>query len=288
MKKIVLGILTVAVLLLSFTGCGKSDVINITHKNYTEQRLLGQMMSVYLESKGYNTNVTELGGTMLCYNALKNGNVDLYAEYTGSAYGAIYDQTENLETEALFQEVKTLAIADGITWLNPFGFNNTYSLCVTEATAENIESISDLAAYSSDFKLAADIEFLNRQDGIIGLKEAYPTLAFSEEISMDQGLTYGVLKDGEVDVISSFSTDGRIEKFNLVNLIDDQNFFLPYYVTPTLRTDYAEANPELVTALEELGDSWTDIEMQGYNLQVDEGAKTIDVATQMLEDKGLI
>ena len=105
---------------------------------------------------------------------------------------------------------------------------------------------------------------------------------------MDQGLTYAALNNEDIDVNVSYSTDGRIAKFGLVNLEDNKNFFPPYYVTPVLRMEYADENPEIVEALNELGGYWTDEDMQGYNLIVDEGGNARDVATQMLKDAGLI
>jgi len=139
-----------------------------------------------------------------------------------------------------------------------------------------------------DMVMGCDDEFQNRADGLPGLKEAYPGLEFKDEVAMDQGLTYAALKNGEIDVNVSYSTDGRIAKFDLVNLEDNRNFFPPYYVTPILRMDYAEENPGVVEALNELGGHWNDEAMQQYNLAVDEGADARETATQMLKDAGLI
>lgn len=293
MKKgllVVVAVLLIASLCLA--GCGgKSDVIKITHKDYTEQRLTGQLMSVYLESKGFETEVTELGGTMLCYTALKNGSVDLYAEFTGTAYGAIFDQTDVLTPDETFDYVKKKSEEDDkITWLKPLGWNNTYVLSVRPETAEelNLKKVEDLIPYASEYILGSDDEFLNRTDGLPSLYDTYPGIEFKKELAMDQGLTYGALKNGDIDVNVSFSTDGRIAKFGLVNLEDNNQFALPYYVTPILRMDYAEKNPDVVKALEELGGNWTDDDMRKYNLMVDEGQDAREVAEIMLKDAGLI
>jgi len=291
MKKI-LTILLALTLILSMAGCSaKDDVIKITHKDYTEQRITGQLMSLYLESKGFETEVVELSGTMLCYNALKNGDVDMYAEFTGSAYGAIFNQTEIIGIQETYDFVKNASEEkDGITWLTPLGWNNTYVLSVRQETADeyNLATISDLVPVSGDMILGSDDEFINRADGLVGLKELYTGLEFKDEVSMDQGLTYAALKNGEIDVNSSYSTDGRIAKYGLVNLEDDKNFFPPYYVTPILKLDYAKDHPEVVKALEELGGHWTDEQMQAYNLMVDEGESAKDVAMLMLTDAGLL
>jgi len=291
MKKILISI-TAIMLMIAMVGCtGKNETIKIAHKDYTEQRITGQLMSLYLESKGYETEVTELSGTMICYTALQNDNIDMYAEFTGSAYGAIFNQTEILGIQETFDYVKQACEeTDGITWLTPLGWNNTYVLSVRQETADeyNLATISDLVAVSGDMILGSDDEFINRADGLPGLKELYTGLDFAEEVSMDQGLTYAALKDSRIDVNSSYSTDGRIAKFGLVNLEDDKNFFPPYYVTPILKMEFAEENPAVVEALEELGGHWTESEMQVYNLMVDEGASAEDVAMLMLTDAGLL
>jgi glycine betaine/choline ABC-type transport system substrate-binding protein len=291
MKKI-LTIIMAVMLILSMTGCsGNDEVIKITHKDYTEQRITGQLMSLYLQSKGFETEVTELSGTMLCYTALKNGDVDMYPEFTGTAYGAIFKQTEIIGIQETFDYVKKASEDnDGITWLEPLGWNNTYVLTVRKETADelNLATISDLSAVSSDMILGSDDEFVNRSDGLEGLKGVYPGLEFSDVISMDQGLTYAALIDGTIDVNTSYSTDGRIAKFGLINIEDDKQFFPPYFVTPILRVEYAKENPEVVKALEELGGHWTTEDMQVYNLMVDEGESSTDVARLMLTDVGLL
>lgn len=287
-------ILIIAVLsMMSLSGCTKRDenTVVISTKNYTEQRIIGQMLSIYIEENtDYNTKVKELGGTMLCYNALKSGEIDLYAEYTGSAYAAILNQTGNLTPSETYDYVKTeCEKRDGITWLNPLGWNNTYVLSVTTTTAQkhNLKTISDLIPIAKTMAIGSDNEFIVRYDGLKGLKETYG-LSFNEERAMDQGLTYAAVRDGQVDINSSFSTDGRIAKFNLINLVDDKEFFIPYYVTPILKKDYAAKHPELVTLLEALDNVWNEVEMQGYNLKVDEGADVKVIARLMLTDKNLI
>ena len=292
MKKISLILIAILLVSMALVGCSKDDnVIRITHKDYTEQRITGQLLSVYLESKGYETKVSELSGTMLCYTALRQGDVDVYAEFTGSAYGAIFDQTEILGIQETYDYVKEKCETEhGITWLKPLGWNNTYVLSVRAETAEeyNLTDISSLVAVAPELIIGCDDEFLIRMDGLPGLKEFYEGLEFEKEIPMDQGLTYAALRDGELDVNSSYSTDGRIVKFGLVNLEDDKNFFPPYYVTPILRMEYAEENPEIVEALNELGGHWTEAEMQAYNLMVDDGEDAREVATLMLQEAGLI
>jgi osmoprotectant transport system substrate-binding protein len=267
------------------------EVVKIGHKNYTEQRLSGQMLAVLIEEKtDYPTEVIEFGGTMLCFEALDSDEIDIYPEFTGTAYGAILEQADILSPEETYDYVKNAFEEQyGITWLGELGWNNTYILSVTAETAEElgISTVSELVPYASDMIMGCDNEFLGRADGLPGFKETYG-ITFKNELPMDQGLTYAALREGEIDVNVSFSTDGRIAKFNLVNLTDDKGYFPPYYVAPILKQDFADANPAVVEALMLLKGKFTDEDAQKYNLMVDEGGDPRDVAEQALKDKGLI
>ncbi len=294
MKKVIT--ITLAVILLAvgiMSGCAKQqdNIVRIGHKNYTEQRLTGQMLSVLIENKtDYKTEVTEFGGTMLCFEALKKGEIDVYPEFTGTAYGAILNQTEVLGQQETYDYVKKeFEDQFNITWLNEMGWNNTYILSVTAETAEalGISTVSELVPHASDMIMGCDNEFLGRSDGLPGLKEAYG-ITFKQEMPMDQGLTYAALRDGQIDVNVSFSTDGRIAKLNLLNLADDKQFFPPYYVAPIMNQDYANENAVIVSTLNLLNGKFTDEDMQKYNLLVDEGGDPKEVATKALKDKGLI
>lgn len=294
MKKTVLLIMTVLVMATAImTGCGQKDdnVITIGHKNYTEQRLVGQMLSVLIEEKtDYETEVIEFGGTMLCFEALKNDDIDVYPEFTGTAYGAILSKSEILGKDETYDYVKEVfeKVYD-ITWLDSLSYNNTYILSVTSETAAElgVSTVTELIPYAGDMIMGCDNEFIGRSDGLPGMKEVYG-IEFKQETPMDQGLTYAALRDGQIDVNVSFSTDGRIAKFDLVNLVDDKNFFPPYYVAPIVKLDFAENYPEVVDALNTLGNHFTDEQMQQLNLLVDEGADAREVATQALKDEGLI
>ncbi len=293
MKKISkISILLLLITATLFTSCGSSkNTITIVHKNYTEQRIVGEALGIYLEAKGFDVDVKELGGTLLCFNAIKNDDADIYCEYTGTTYGAIFDQTENIGTEATYNYVKDRCEKEyGITWLEPLGFNNTYVLSVTKEMVEkyNLKTISDLAPIADKLILGGDQEFPVREgDGYPALIKTYG-FEFKEYKGMDQGLTTQALIQGQIDVNTYYSTDGRIAKYGFVNLIDDKHVFPPYYCTPIMKMDFAQKNPEVVKALNALGNVFSNEDMQKYNLMVDEGGSVESVATLMLKDKGLI
>ncbi len=297
MKKItkIVGLALVMILVMSlFQGCGDSsdsNVIRVTHKDYTEQRLMGKVLYTYLLSKGYEATINEMGTTLLCFNAIKEGKVDIYPEYTGSAYAAILDQSEIITEEETFNYVKEKYDSEfDIHWMKPYGFNNTYVFSVREDTMKEygLKTISDLVPYSPKFTLGCDNEFPKRLDGYPGLQEMYPGLDFKELVSMNQSLTYQALAEKEIDVNVSYSTDGRIAKYNLKNLEDDKGYFVDYHCATIVRNECLEKHPNLEEDLKALEGVWNEEDMQRYNLMVDEGADMNDVAKLMLQEAGLL
>lgn len=294
MKKVAIFIVACALAFTagySLTSSATNDTIKIAHRSFAEQRILGQLLAVYLESKGYRTEVLEYPGINQIFNELQNGDVDVYPEYTGTLYTNILNQSETLSKYETYNYVKNhLEKEYGITLLNSLGWNNTYVLSVSPETAEKfrLKRISDIIPVSNQLILGSDMLFANRKDGLIGLLKAYPGLNFKSIKTMDQARTYQALIDRNTDINASYSTDAEIEEFGLVNLIDDRNYFPPYYVSPVLKISFAEKNPGVVAALNDLTNQWTEKEIAQYNYMVNEGQDPRAVAEMMLRDKGLI
>ncbi len=293
MKKILFIIVLVLVVAgITYTTMSKDkDVVKVGYKDFTEQRLFGKVMSNYLKTKGFKTEEIQLTGTMLIFSALENKDIDVYPEYTGTGYGTILGETEILGVDETFDFVKNeFEKKHGITWLKPFGFNNTYVLSIREDTMKkyNIKTLDDLVAVAPSMRMGCDKEFQNRADGLPGLLRTYPGLKFKDIIPMDQGITYAALNNEDIDINVSYSTDGRIAKFNLKNLEDSRGYFPPYYLTPIIRKKYGQENPKVMQALEELGGHWTEAEMQKYNLMVDDGDSVENVSMLMLKKAGLV
>lgn len=275
----------------SLTSLAANDTVRIGHREFAEQRIIAQLFAVYLESKGYKTEVSEFSSSWSIFHALQQDQIDVYSDYTGTLYSVIFNQSKPLNKDETYNYVKNRLQGEyGSTLLNPLGWNNTYLLSVRPETAQKyrLKTISDLIPFANQMILGSDSEFANRKDGLIGLTETYRGLNFKSVKPMDQALTYQALVDGMTDVNASYSTDGQIEQFGLVNLIDNKNFFPPYYVTPVLKMSYAEQNPEVVAALQKLENQWTEAEITHYNYLVDEGQDPRVVAETMLREKGLL
>lgn len=290
-------LLLVFILALSvFTGCGskkEENTVVIGAKNYTEQEILLYLMKDVIEAKtDLNVEIKPfLGGTQVVFAAIKKGDLDIYAEYTGTALLSILKQDLDTDTDRVYNTVKELMNKNhGIEVLSPFGFNNTYALAMKSEKTEKlgIETYSDLAAKSNDLVIAGTQEFLERKDGYLGLKEVYK-MNFSSAKGMDPGLTYAAVRDEQVDVNSAFATDGRIAAFNLKVLKDDKGFFPPYYATPLVRQDTLKKYPELKGALESLANKLDDSTMASLNSKVDLDKKEAkNVANEWLKSQGII
>lgn len=294
-------LLTACVLALGLvvSGCGgdgpgsSAGRVSIGTKNFSEQFVLGELMAQLIEDR---TDLKverrfNLGGTMICHGALENGEIDLYAEYTGTALTAILEREVIRDPEQAYGVVaRAYRERFGADWLEPFGFNNTYAITVEREVAERRgwTRVSDLAPLAGELKAGFTAEFAERPDGYRGLREAYG-FEFGDVRDMDPGLMYSAIDEGQVDVVCAFATDGRIEAFDLKPLEDDRGFFPPYYAAPVVRSETLEAHPELAAALAPLAGRLDNRDMQRLNFEVDgKGRDPKDVARQYLQAEGLI
>ena len=271
----------------------KSTRIRIASKNFTEQLILGELMAQLIESK--TDLIAErhfnLGGTMICHGALVNGEIDLYAEYTGTALTAILKHPVISDPEEALRHVaKAYRQRFGARWLKPFGFNNTYAMTVRSADAEQHgwDSISDLVEVAARLRAGFTAEFAERPDGYPGLRENYG-LRFGQVRDLDPSLMYEAVRNGEVDVICAFATDGRIAAYHLNPLKDDKRFFPPYHAAPVIREEAARSHPELISVLSSLAGLLDDAAMQRLNFEVDGKKQSpAHVAEAFLRGRGLL
>ncbi len=290
--------LTVIIILLIFSFADKlvkaPAVIRIGSKNFTEQIILGEIMSQLINER-LNIPIEEkfnLGGTFVCFNALKNKELDLYVEYTGTGLTAILNQEAMSDPQKVFDIVeKQFREKWNMQWLKPLGFNNTYTLTMRKQQAEElgIETITDLEEHKDALTAGFNHEFLERPDGYRGLTKHYGFEFEKEPLEMDSGLMYRAIAKGDVDVICGFATDGRIPAFNLTMLEDDKEFFPPYEAAPVVHSKILKKYPELKNLLEEAANTISDKEMAEMNYRVDEqDERPSDVAAEFLISKNLI
>jgi osmoprotectant transport system permease protein len=257
------------------------DPIRVASKNFNESYLLAEIVAQLLEESGFPVERRfGLGGTLICYEALIAGEIDLYVEYTGTLSQAILNAPEVVERAAL----NDLLAEHDIKLLTPFGFNNTYAMATPGKLAESLglSTIGDLAAHP-DLKVVVSHEFLEREDGWPGLARAYGL--GSKVTGIEHGLAYQAIADGSIDVTDAYSTDGELRRYDLKVLQDDLGYFPRYLAAPLVRNALGE---EVAASLERLGDSINDTQMQSLNAEVVFNGRTFaDVANEFLVAKGL-
>jgi len=277
----------------AFMYSKKGDTIVVGCYNSSEQIILGNMLATLIKE---NTDIEvktqlNLGGSGLAYTALKNGKIDMYPEYTGMSLVGIMKQQPINDPAKAYKVVSEYYVKNyGITWLAPFGFNDTYTLSVRQETADkyNLKTISDLAKVSGDLKLGGTLEFCNRADGYPGLSKVY-NLKFKSANAIDGGLRYTALDNKKVDAIDAFSTEGLLKAYKLKVLDDDKNFFPNYDCVPIVNSKTLKKHPELKDLINKLGGIITAEKMIDLNYKVDKlGEEPATVAEDFLRESKLI
>ncbi len=270
-------------------GCRRNKgAIRVGSKNFSESVLLGEIVAQQLERNGLTVQrKANLGGTFVCHQALVSGDLDVYVEYTGTAFSAILRDGRRLtDPAAVRAEVERVwPERFGAEWLPPLGFDDTFAILVRRADAEKHgwKRVSDLVAHAGTLRPGFGYEFVERADGFSAFSAAYG-LSFREKpATMELSLTYRALADGKVDVIAGNSTDGLIEKLGLVQLADDKRFFPPYEAAPVVRRAVIAAHPEVADALRRLSGRIDAEKMRRLNRAVDvDGKPAREVAREFI------
>ncbi|CAM4000782.1 glycine betaine ABC transporter substrate-binding protein [Paracoccus yeei] len=264
-------------------------------KNFTEQQLIAEITTQLLKSKGFEVDKRAGLGTAPLRQALEAGQIDLYWEYTGTSLITFNKIEEKMDAEQTYAKVKELDGEKGLVWLNPSKVNSTYAIAMRAADAKErgIATISDLAAKINGgeaLTFGSNAEFYARPDGLKPLEKLYGFEYGRANVKrMDTGLVYQALKDGQVDSGQVFATDGRIPAFDFVVLKDDKGYFPSYAMTPVVRKDILDANPQLADLLNDLSGRLDDAAMMALNSQVDVKKKSVEgVASDFLEAQGMI
>jgi osmoprotectant transport system substrate-binding protein len=252
-------------------GCRGGDRFVVGAKNFTEQRVLGELLAQTAESVGLAVDRRlDLGGTFVCDAAIRAGQIDAYVEYTGTALTAILKEPPGHDPAAVRARVGAAYAAAGLAWTAPLGFDNTFALVVRgdDAARLGLRTISDAVPHARRWKAGFGYEFQQRPDGYPGLAAAYG-LRFAVVRTMDLGLLYRALGERRVDVIAGNATDGLIEALGLVVLEDDRRYFPPYEAAPVVRRATLQRHPALAAAFDRLGGALPAATMRRLNHAVD-------------------
>jgi len=292
-KKTILFLLIMVFTLSTFFGA----TLTVGAKNFTEQYVLGNLASLLLEENGFNV-VERFGlSSFVARQGLTTGQIDLYADYTGTAWVTYLEQEELItDPDELLEKVRELDAENGVVWLDRINANNTYALAIRQEDYEKygFETLSDLAAYWNDhpneFRVGVDYEFYERPDGFFAFADHYGLdIPDSQVSTMQIGLTYEAIANNKIDIAMVFATDPKILRFNLHVLEDDQNFFPYYHISYAVRKDVLDEYPEIEEILRPLTLYLNQDILIRLNYRVDvDGVEPEVVARDYLEGLGLI
>jgi osmoprotectant transport system permease protein len=238
-------------------------------KTFTEQYIFGQMVSGALKDAGFRPQVRRDMGSSVLFNSLVNGSIDCYVDYSGTIWSNVMKRTDQPDRDAMLAEI-TIYLKDryGIVNAGELGFENTYAIAIRDddAKAWRVNTIADLAPRAPRLSIGGDYEFFGRPEWA-AVKQSYG-LRFNQVVNLDSSLMYGAIRDRQVDAISAFSTDGRLDAFHLKVLKDPKHAFPPYDAI-LLVSQQAAAREGFLDALSPLIGSVSDVKMRRLNKAVD-------------------
>ncbi len=273
-----------AVLALGGCGSGAGHALRVGSKNFTEQVVLGEIIAQHLERRLHQKvdRRLNLGGTLLAHQALAGGEIDLYPEYSGTALVAVLKEPIQTDPAAVLNLVRAeYSRRFHVAWLDSLGINNGFAM-VVRGDLKNLKTLTDATRDAKPWTLGVGYEFEQRVDGLKALKNTYMLRTASIK-TMDLGLLYKALEDGQVNMIAANATDGLLSKLDVKVLDDDKHAFPPYELCIAAREEQLSAVPGLRAALLELSGKFSDRKMQELNYQVDGRHRPVsEVAAEFL------
>jgi osmoprotectant transport system permease protein len=289
----VVALLGVSTLLGGDPARGDAPRLVVGSKNFAESRLLAEMFARLIESRTPLEVERQLGlaGTQVCFEALRNGAIDVYPEYTGTGLVTLLGEAPQGDARATLLRVRSEFLSRwDLWWMAPLGFENSFEIAVPRrvATGAGLRTISDLARVSSGLVAGFGHEFVQREDGLLGLQRVYG-LAFKDVKQMQQALQYEAASAGHIDCLDVYTTDGRLVVHDLVVLEDDKGFFPPYEAAALVRGATLQRHPEVGAVLGLLAGALDAPVMRQLNLRVETQGEPVErVAQEALESLGLV
>lgn len=269
-------------LILSLKPAPKPDLI-VGGKPFTEQYILASLLAEQLEAAGFRVEQNIGMGSDLMFEAIAAGTIDLYVEYTGTIWGSYMNREGNPGRAEIRRQTQDFVRAEGLTPVGMAGFQNLYALAMRRDRAEElgVKSVQDLAGVAARLKAGGDLEFFGRTEWQ-RLQSLYG-LDFEQELTFDAALMYSAVAAGQVDVISAYSTDGRVAAYDLLLLEDPREALLSYDAL-FLASASAAADPRFLEGIGALVDSISDEAMRAANRLVDVDGRPVAEATNALRE----
>lgn len=267
------------VLVAPAAGAAQEETLRVGSKRFTESYVLAEIMAQQAQAAGVKTQLRRgLGNTAIVYEALRSGQIDVYAEYSGTIALEIAKHAQGSDVAALNQALAPQGLAVGV----PLGFNDGYALAMRRAQAQElgIRSLSDLARHPT-LRYGLSNEFIGRGDGWPGLAKRYALQARPQ--GLDHGLAYEAITQKHIDVMDIYTTDAKIDHLGLLVLEDDQAYFPRYDALLLYRQDLPTQKPAAWAALQKLQGRISEAAMIGMNAQAElQGQGFAEIAQQFL------
>jgi glycine betaine/choline ABC-type transport system substrate-binding protein len=270
------------------SGCSGPRHVVVGSKNFTEQLVLAEIVAQQVERRLHQTVIRrfDLAGSMLAHQALLAKEIDLYPEYTGTAFTAILKHKPLSDPSVVLDRVRAEYATKGLKWCDPLGFDDSFAMIVrgSDARASHLVTLSDAERRADPWSLGVGYEFLTRADGYRTLMTTYPHLRWAgAPKTMDLGLLYRALDQGQVTMGAANSTDGLLSILDVKVLQDDRKAFPPYQASIVVRYDSLRQHPGLDVALAELSGRISADTMRRLNYEVTRKHRPLhDVAADFL------
>lgn len=270
----------------------------IAGKLGSEPDILINMYKILIEQNNPEIRVElkpNFGKTSFLFNALNNGEIDIYPEFTGTVLESLVKMPENatespLSPEQTYRLGKRLLNEQfGLELLPPMRYQNTYALAVKQSYARQhgLKNISDLKKTARNIRVGFTLEFADRPDGYKGLQQR--GISFPHLVSLEPALRYTALQNGKIDLIEAYSTDSELKQYRLITLKDDLRLFPHYQGAPLMRTDFVRRHPQIVASLNHLAGRISEEEMSEMNYRVKAGGESAEkVARSYLQRQRLL
>lgn len=278
-----------ALFYLNPLSSNNSKTIVVASKPTSEQFILGEIIAQEIEANSDLKVIRKFGiggGTTNIHPAMLSKDLDVYVEYTGTAWLNVLKEKLPEDHLINFEELnKTYQNKFKLKWLGLLGFNNTYGLAISKNDSQknNILTYTELALKSNEYTFGAEFDFFERSDAFPGLKKLYP-FQFKKLEEMDINLRYKAFEEGKINAVDVFTTDAQIKNLNLKVLKDDKNYFPSYEAGIVIRQEILEKYPEIESLLNKLQTKISTEKMQQLNYEVEiEKKSPAEVAKNFLK-----
>ena len=269
---------------LLLSGCGqvasnKNEPVKIASTYISESQIVAHMIKILVERETDHPVeiINNLGSGTVVHQAMMRGDANVSAiRYTGTDLtGALGMDPITEPKKARKTVVEAFKKRFNQTYFDSYGFENTFAFMVTKETAKkyNLKKVSDMKRVANKLRAGVDATWVKRKgDGYEGFKQKYG-YSFNEIRPMQIGLVYEALAHNKMDVVLGYTTDGRIQSYDLVILEDDLHFFPPYDAAPVANDALLKKDPKLKKIFEKMKNTISTEEMQKLNYEVDNNLK---------------